>query len=160
MALRDIVTDGVPLLRKKSRIVESFDEKLAKLLSDMLETMKANDGVGLAAPQVGILRQVAICEVGEGENFEIIELVNPKIIKKSGRQVGTEGCLSVPQKRCEVFRPNNITVSYYDRHGLPITRNFSGSDAVVCSHEIDHLHGILFYDKRVKVIKNATNKSK
>lgn len=153
MALRDIVKDGEPLLRKTCRPVEAFDEKLAKLLDDMLETMRAADGVGIAAPQVGILRRAVICEMGADENTEIVELINPIILKKSGKQIGTEGCLSVPGKRCDVERPKVVTVKYFDRNGNEIVRTFKGFDAVVCSHETDHLDGILFYDKEVKVKK-------
>ena len=153
MAIRDIVKDGEPLLRKKSRPVDKFDGKLHALLDDMLETMRMADGVGIAAPQVGILRQAVICELEapEGEEAEILEMINPVILKKSGKQIGTEGCLSVPGKRCEVLRPSKITVRFQDREGKEITREFEDFNAVVASHEIDHLSGILFYDKEVKV---------
>ncbi len=155
MAIRDIVKDGEPLLRKKSRPVDKFDGKLHALLDDMLETMRMADGVGIAAPQVGILRQAVICELEapEGEEAEILEMINPVILKKSGKQIGTEGCLSVPGKRCEVLRPSKITVRFQDREGKEITREFEDFNAVVASHEIDHLSGVLFYDKEVKVKK-------
>ena len=152
MAIRDIVKDGEPLLRKKSRPVDKFDGKLHALLDDMLETMRAADGVGIAAPQVGILRQAVICEL-ETENeeeTEILEMINPVILKSSGKQVGQEGCLSVPGKRCPVLRPKSVTVRYQDRFGNEITRVLEGFNSVVASHEIDHLSGILFYDKAVK----------
>ena len=152
MAIRDIVKDGEPLLRKKSRPVDKFDGKLHALLDDMLETMRAADGVGIAAPQGGVLRQAVICELeaAEGEEPEILELINPEILQKSGKQVGTEGCLSVPGKRCDVLRPQRITVRFQDRTGKEITRELEDFNAVVASHEIDHLSGILFYDKAVK----------
>ena len=152
MAIRDIVKDGEPLLRKKSRPVDKFDGKLHALLDDMLETMRAADGVGIAAPQVGILRQAVICELetAEEEDPEILEMINPEILKKSGKQVCTEGCLSVPGKRSPVLRPQKITVRFRDRFGAEITRVFEDFNAVVASHEIDHLSGILFYDKAVK----------
>lgn len=155
MAIRDIVKDGEPLLRKSSRPVESFDGKLHALLDDMLETMRVADGVGIAAPQVGILRQAVICEleVEGSEEGEILEMINPVITKKKGEQIGTEGCLSVPGKRCEVLRPAKITVEYQDRFGEKHTRVFQDFNAVVASHEIDHLSGILFYDKEVKLPK-------
>ena len=155
MAIRDIVKDGEPLLRKKSRPVDKFDGKLYALLDDMLETMRMADGVGIAAPQVGILRQAVICELEapEGEEAESLEMINPVILKKSGKQIGTEGCLSVPGKRCEVLRPSKITVRFQDREGKEITREFEDFNAVVASHEIDHLSGVLFYDKEVKVKK-------
>ena len=152
MAIRDIVKDGEPLLRKSSRPVDRFDGKLHALLDDMLETMRAADGVGIAAPQVGILRQAVICEleVEGSEEGEILELINPVITKKKGEQVGPEGCLSVPGKRCDVLRPAKIKVEFQDRFGEKKTRVFEGFNAVVASHEIDHLRGILFYDKEVK----------
>ena len=155
MAIRDIVKDGEPLLRKKSRPVENFDGKLHALLDDMLETMIAANGVGIAAPQVGILRQAVICEleVEGSEEGEIFEMVNPVIKSKKGKQVGPEGCLSVPGKQCDVQRPETITVRYQDRFGEKKERVLSGFNAVVASHEIDHLSGILFYDKEVKTSK-------
>ena len=153
MAIRDIVKDGEPLLRKKSRPVENFDEKLHILLDDMLETMIAANGVGIAAPQVGILRQAVICEleVEGSEEGEIFEMINPVIKSKKGKQVGAEGCLSVPGKRCDVQRPQTITVAFQDRFGKKQELVLSDFNAVVASHEIDHLSGILFYDKEVKV---------
>ena len=155
MAIRDIVKDGEPLLRKKSRPVDRFDGKLFALLDDMLETMRAADGVGIAAPQVGILRQAVICELdrGEGEEPEILEMINPEILKKSGKQIGTEGCLSVPGKRCEVLRPQSVTIRYQDRNAEWHTRTFADFNAIVTSHETDHLSGVLFYDKEVKTEK-------
>ena len=155
MAIRDIVKDGEPLLRKKSRPVDRFDGKLHALLDDMLETMRVADGVGIAAPQVGILRQAVICELEkeDSEEGEILEMINPVITKKQGEQIGTEGCLSVPGKRCDVLRPAIITVEFVDRFGKAQTRVFEGFNAIVASHEIDHLSGILFYDKEVKPTK-------
>lgn len=152
MALREIVKDGDPLLRKKSHPVEKFDGRLHALLDDMLETMRASDGVGIAAPQVGILRRAVICEleVPDKEEGEILELINPVITEKSGEQVGAEGCLSVPGKRCDVRRPMRVAVTFSDRFGKEHHRVFEGFNAVVASHEIDHLFGILFYDKAVK----------
>jgi len=152
MAIRDIVKDGEPLLRKKSRPVDKFDEKLHALLDDMLETMVSANGVGIAAPQVGILRQAVICEleVEGSEEGEILEMINPVIKSKKGKQIGPEGCLSVPGKSCDVQRPQTVTVAYQDRFGAKQERVLSDFNAVVASHEIDHLSGILFYDKEVK----------
>lgn len=147
MALRDIVTEVDPLIRKKSRKVEKFDEKLHKLLDDMAETMEVNDGIGLAAPQVGILRRVAVIKTSEGK---IIELINPEILSFDGEQVCSEGCLSVPNRRHDVIRPMNVKVKAYDRHGKEFTANYSGLDANVCCHEFDHFDGILFYDKMIE----------
>lgn len=155
MAIRDIVKDGEPLLRKKSRPVENFDGRLHSLLDDMLETMRSADGVGIAAPQVGILRQAVICEleVEGSEEGEILEMINPAVKKKKGKQIGPEGCLSVPGKRCDVLRPEYVEVTFRDRFGEKKERVFEGFNAVVASHEIDHLSGILFYDKEVKTPK-------
>lgn len=155
MAIRDIVKDGEPLLRKKSRPVENYDQKLFALLDDMLETMRAADGVGIAAPQVGILRQAVICELEteDPEQSEILEMINPIIVKKSGKQIGAEGCLSVPGKRCDVKRPQTVVVRFQNRMGEKFERTFSDFNAVVTSHEIDHLSGVLFYDKEVKTKK-------
>jgi len=146
MALRDIVKDGNPVLRKKSREVEVFDEKLGKLLDDMHETMIAADGCGLAAPQVGLLKRVAVVEV-DGDYFEF---VNPVIISQSGSQQGPEGCLSVPGRSEEVIRPYKITVIFQDRKGNKLKGTFEDYLARACCHEFDHLDGILYYDKAVK----------
>lgn len=146
MALRDIVKDGNPVLRKKSREVEVFDEKLGKLLDDMHETMIAADGCGLAAPQVGLLKRVAVVEV-DGDYFEF---VNPVIISQSGSQQGPEGCLSVPGRSEEVVRPYKITVIFQDRKGNKLKGTFEDFLARACCHEFDHLDGILYYDKAVK----------
>ena len=102
MALRDIVKDGDALLRKTSREVTAFDAKLAQILDDMLETMIGADGVGLAAPQIGILRRFAICQMSSGE---IVELINPVILQAQGQQTDKEGCLSCPQRYAAVTRP-------------------------------------------------------
>ena len=146
MALRDIVKDGDPILRKKCREVDKFDGKLAKLLDDMHETMKHADGVGLAGPQVGIARRLAVVEVGE----TYLEMVNPKIVACSGSQIGQEACLSVPGKSCMVERPMNVTVRYKDRRGIEKQGEYSGLTARACCHEIDHLDGVLFYDNEYK----------
>lgn len=142
MALRDIVTAPNPTLRKKCRPVEVFDDKLGKLLDDMRETMNRADGVGLAGPQVGILRRLAVVEV---EDF-YIELINPVIVSKSGSQDGPEGCLSIPGRQENVTRPYKVTVDYQDRHGKEMTVTAEGFVARAFCHEIDHLDGILYYD--------------
>ena len=150
MALRQIVKENDPQIRKHSREVTNFDEKLAILLDDMRETMKKNDGVGLAGVQVGILRRVAVVETSE--NF-FRELINPVILKQSGEQEGIEGCLSVDNYNCYVIRPNKITIEYYDRFGKKHKENVEGFDARACCHEIDHMDGILFKDKCSKELK-------
>ncbi len=146
MAIRDIVKDGDPILRKVCRPVEVFDEKLGKLLDDMRETMKKADGVGLAGPQVGILRRVVVIEVGDF----YVELINPVIVEFSGEQIGPEGCLSVQGKNCLVSRPNYVKVRYFDRHGKPMELECEELAARAVFHETDHLEGVLFYDKEYK----------
>lgn len=143
MALRDIIKDGNTVLRKRCREVEVFDEKLHKLLDDMRETLKKADGVGLAAPQVGILKRVCIIMY---EDY-YMELVNPVITKMSGEDIGPEGCLSCPGKSCEVKRPTKITCEYQTRNGNKKKVEVTDFIARIYCHEIDHLDGILFYDK-------------
>ena len=146
MAKRDIVKDGDPILRKVCREVTSFDAKLAKILDDMLETLQAAGGVGLAAPQIGLMRRFAICIINEQE---LLEIINPVILEQSGEEVMTEGCLSCPENWKEVKRPSYIKLKYYDRFGQENIRELEGFNARVCCHEIDHLDGVLFYDKAI-----------
>lgn len=143
MAIRDITKDGNPILRKKCREVDVFDEKLHKLLDDMKDTLKKADGVGLAAPQVGIMKRICIILY---EDF-FIELVNPVITKTSGEDVGPEGCLSCPGKSCNVKRPTQLTCVYQTRNGNKKEIEVKDFIARIFCHEIDHLDGILFYDK-------------
>lgn len=140
MALRNIVKLGDPILYKKSRVVDKFDEKLAILIDDMLETMYNDNGVGLAAVQVGILKRVVVIDIGEGP----IELVNPEIIFEEGEQISQEGCLSLPGKWANTKRPQKVQVKAQDRNGK--WQVFTGEDlkAKAFCHEIDHLDGILF----------------
>ena len=143
MALRKILTDGNPTLNKISRAVTSFDERLATLIDDMKETMVEACGVGLAAPQVGVLRRVVVVDTGE----EIVELVNPRIIEESGEQDGLEGCLSVPGRYGLVKRPNLVKVEAQDRHGD--WYEYEGEELIArCfCHEIEHLDGHLYTEK-------------
>ena len=143
MAIRNIVTDSDPQLRKISREVVSFDEKLHKLLDDMRETMHKADGCGLAAPQVGILRRACIVETGDF----FIEMMNPVILEASGSQISGEACLSVKNRSCLVDRPTYIKVEYFDRYGEKHIKEVENFAARAFCHEIDHLDGILFYDK-------------
>ena len=140
MALRNIIKEGDPVLNKKCRPVEKFDSRLHMLLDDMRDTMYNADGVGLAAPQVGILRCALVIDIGEG----LIELVNPKIIMKSGEQHEQEGCLSCPGEYGITVRPKYVKVKGQDRFGNDVT--YEGSDllARALCHEIDHLNGVLF----------------
>lgn len=142
MAKRIIVTSEDELLRKKSRPVTEFNEKLAQLLDDMAETMYAAEGVGLAAVQVGVLRRVAVVDIGE----QRYELINPEIIEMSGSQTGPEGCLSFPEEWGEVTRPMTVKVRAYDRHGNEYIAEGEGLLARAFCHEIDHLDGIVFVD--------------
>lgn len=144
MARRMVVKIGEDVLRKHSKEVTEFDEKLGSLLDDMTETMILEDGVGLAAPQVGVLKRAVVISPN-GKDF--YEFVNPVIISSSGRQICSEGCLSVPNVRGEVERPKKIEVTAQDRHGRKFTFKAEGFFANICCHEFDHLDGILFIDK-------------
>lgn len=148
MAYREIRKKGDEVLYKVCKEVKEFDKKLAILLDDMYDTMEKSEGVGLAAPQVGILKRCVVIDVGEGR----IELVNPKIIKEEGSQTGTEGCLSVPGQWGEVERPQKVTVEAFDRHGKKFT--ITGEDLLARAfcHELDHLEGKLFLDKVIRFI--------
>lgn len=149
MALRNIVKLGDPILYKHSRVVEKFDEKLATLIDDMVETMYSANGVGLAAVQVGILKRVVVIDVGDG----IMELVNPEIVSKSGEQREVEGCLSLPGKSGVTIRPMKVQVKAQDRNGKWHIYTGEGLKARAFCHEIDHLDGVLFTSH---VIKDAT----
>jgi len=149
MAKRKIVKVGDPVLRQKCRPVEKFDARLHALLDDMVETMRDADGVGLAAPQVGILRRVVVVECIEGE---VIELINPKIIAFSGEQEGQEGCLSVPGEAGIVRRPMHVTVRAQDRNGNTFEHNGSGLLARAFCHELDHLDGKLYIDCAIQML--------
>lgn len=147
MALRRITnykTDEV--LRKKSKYVDKVDKKLIDLLDDMIETMYHAEGVGLAAPQVGILKRVVVIDIGEG----LIKLINPKIIEQEGKQQEREGCLSIPGITGEVIRPNRVKVKAMDEKGKNIELEGIGLLARAFCHEIDHLNGILFIDKVIQ----------
>ena len=155
MALRSVVYSDEPMIRKKSRFVEVFDEKLDELLDDMYETMQKEDGVGIAAPQVGVLKQVVVIET----NGMKLELINPKIVKSSGSQESFEGCLSVKDYNGVVIRPNKVTVEAYDRYGNPFSISVEGFMSTVFCHEIDHLSGVLFIDKAIKLFKKGDQKA-
>ena len=143
MALRNIVQIGDETLRRKSFEVTDFGEKTAQLLDDMKETLIKSQGVGLAAPQIGVLRRVFIVMLDD----KYYECINPVIVKQSGKQVGEEGCLSVKGKYGTVERPERVTVTAFDRNGKKFTVNASGFMARAFCHEYDHLDGILYIDK-------------
>lgn len=140
MALRNIVKLGDPVLTKKCRAVDKFDDKLATIIDDMLETMYDANGVGLAAPQVGLLKRIVVIDIGEGP----MELVNPEITYKEGEQREQEGCLSLPGKYGTTVRPAKVQVKAQDRNGK--WQVFTGEDlkARAFCHELDHLDGVIF----------------
>lgn len=146
MASRKVYALGESVLRKKSKRVIEFDEDLWQLLDDMKETMYKNDGMGLAAPQVGILRRVVVMDV----NNHYYELINPEIIAEEGEDIDTEGCLSVGKFKDEVKRPYKVTVRAVDRYNYPIEITGEKYFARCVCHELDHLEGILFVDKSLK----------
>lgn len=147
MAIRNVVQVGDDVLRKVCFPVEEFDEKLWKLLDDMKETVRKEEGAGLAAPQVGILRRLAVVDVEEG----YFELINPKIVAQKGEQSGWEGCLSVRGKSGIVSRPMKVTVVYQDRNGNPLEIKAKGFFARAICHELDHLDGVLYIDKATHI---------
>ena len=149
MAIRKSVVLGEDeVLRKRSRRVDKFDKRLRVLLDDMAATMYKADGVGLAAPQVGILKRVVTIDVGDG----LIELVNPEIIETEGSVVGVEGCLSVPGKRGKVERPERVVVTARNRDGKEIQLEADGLLAVCLCHELDHLDGVVYVDKMIEEV--------
>ncbi len=149
MAIRNIVTIDDPVLRKKSRPVVNFDEKLWTLLDDMKETLKKADGAGLAAVQVGILRRAVIVDVGDGKP---LELINPEIVETSGEQEGQEGCLSLPGEWGVVRRPEFVRVRAQNRKGQWCMYKGEGLKARCFCHEIDHLDGIVFTDRAKRML--------
>lgn len=149
MAIRKIMVLGEDdVLRKRSRRVDKFDKRLHTLLDDMADTMYKADGVGLAAPQVGVLKRAVVIDVGEG----LIELVNPEIVASEGAVVGPEGCLSVPERRGTVERPERVTVKAQNRDGREVQIEATELLAVALCHEIDHLDGVLYVDKMIEDI--------
>lgn len=151
MALRTILTKDQyeDSLRKHSRPVTAFNDRLHKMIDDMVETLKDSGGVGLAAPQVGILRRIVVIEQEDGE---ILELVNPEIIATEGEQTDLEGCLSVPGVWGEVKRPMTVTVRALDRNGEPFEKTASGLIGRCFVHECEHLDGILFVDRADRLL--------
>lgn len=149
MAIRIIRTDDDEILRKKSRDVTQINERIIEILNDMADTMYAEDGVGLAAPQVGILKRLVVIDTGEG----LIELINPQIVQKSEELIADiEGCLSLPGFMGEVERPGNVVVEALNRHGETVKICGDNLLARVLCHEIDHLEGILFSDIAIREV--------
>lgn len=147
MAIRNIRLDSDPVLRKKSRIITEIDERIETLLDDMLETMYHAHGVGLAAPQIGVLRRAVVIDIGDGP----IKMINPVISSPEGCISGDEGCLSVPNKQGVVERPEKLTVTFLDEKGEEIKLQAEGYLARAICHEIDHLDGILYTDKALEL---------
>lgn len=145
MAIRNIRKNGDEVLRKKSRTVEKVDEKIKELVEDMIETMHKNNGVGLAAPQVGILKRVVVIDLYDDKGP--IVLINPEIIKEKGEQEVEEGCLSFPNQFAKIIRPAEVTVKALDIDGKERKIKSKELLAQAISHEVDHLNGILFVDK-------------
>ena len=148
MAIRQIVKEGDSVLTKKCREVTKFDDRLATLIDDMIETLHLANGAGLAAPQVGVLRRVVIVDIGEGP----IELVNPKIIAYSGEQESLEGCLSCPGEWGITRRPNYVKVKAQDRNGNEFTVEGKELLAKAFCHELDHLEGIIYKQKAIRML--------
>ncbi len=150
MAIRNIVLYPDPALKKKARTVTKFNERLHKLLNDMAETMYDAPGVGLAAPQVGILKRAIVVDIGEG----LVEMVNPEIVEQKGEQLSPpEGCLSIPNLLGEVSRYQWVKVAAQDRDGNPFELEAEDFLARALQHEIDHLNGILFIDVATRVFR-------
>lgn len=143
MAILKIKTAGNPVLRQVAAKVTKVDKKIKRLLSDMADTMYEADGVGLAAPQVGVSSRIVVIDIGEG----VIEMINPEIICKDGTCINVEGCLSVPNFDGEVERAKSVKVKYQDRNGKPVVLDATDLLAIAVQHELDHLDGILFIDK-------------
>ncbi len=143
MAIRNVVQVGDEVLRQKCFPVDNFNESLWKLLDDMKDTVKKEEGAGLAAPQIGILRRVCVVDVEDG----YFEFINPVILSQKGEQAGWEGCLSVRGKQGVVHRPMRLTLSYQDRNGEKHILKAKGFFARAICHETDHLDGVLYIDK-------------
>ena len=148
MAIRNIVKKGDEILNKRCKEVKEINSKILELLDDMAETMYEGNGVGLAAPQVGILKRIAVIDVGDG----LIELINPVITETEGEQIETEGCLSIPGVYGKVKRPQRVVVEYLNRDGEKVRTEGTGLKAVCICHELDHLDGILFDEKVIEFV--------
>lgn len=148
MAIRNIRTEGDEVLRKRSKEVPVIDQKIKDLVEDMIDTMYHAEGVGLAAPQVGILKRIAVIDVYDDTGVKV--LINPKIIREEGEQFEVEGCLSVPERAGSVRRPAKVWVEALNEHGQTYVVEGEGLLARALCHEIDHLDGVLFIDKLIE----------
>lgn len=147
MAIRIIRENGDEILRKKAREVEKIDDKIRQILEDMVETMHQFNGVGLAGPQIGILKRLVVIDIYDDKGP--IKLVNPRIVEQKGEQEVEEGCLSFPNQYAKLIRPAQVVVEAQDENGETIRIEAEGLLAQALSHEIDHLEGILFVDKMI-----------
>lgn len=150
MALRNILTEEDPVLRKVCRPVDEVTDRIRMILDDMVDTMRDADGVGLAAPQVGIMRRMFVAEPTPGE---VYCFVNPEIISREGEEEGDEACLSVPDMVGKVVRPTKVTIKGLDRNGAERQYTFEGLAARIMCHETDHLDGILYSDRAEKMFR-------
>lgn len=158
MAIRNIITVPHPTLRRKARPITRFDSELQTLIDDMVDTMRAAPGVGLAAPQVDVSLRVIVVEYGDDKDENVpprlYVMVNPEITRFSREtEIGIEGCLSIPGLLGDVERSTSITVKGQNRHGQPVKLKLRGWVARIFQHEIDHLNGVLFTDKALEVFK-------
>ena len=151
MAIRKIRTDEDPILRKKSKIVANFNNRLEVLIDDMYETMDVAYGVGLAAPQVGILKRLIVVDNRDEEENKRFYMLNPVILEKEGEEISMEGCLSIPGKQGTVKRAKNIKVKYNDLTGKEKIMEAEYFLACIIQHEMDHLDGILYTDKAIEM---------
>ena len=160
MSIRKILTYPDPILREKTEEIEAFDEKLARLVEDMAETMYDAPGIGLAAPQIGESLRLIVVDISKDreEAQEYMALINPEIVEHEGHQLDEEGCLSVPELTSNVTRYKKITINYQDLEGKKHTLTTEDRFAVVLQHEIDHLHGILFIDHLSSLKRNLYKK--
>ncbi len=149
MAIYKIVEDGDEILREKAKPVPQINSNIIKLIKNMSDTMYANKGVGLAAPQIGVSKRVIVIDVGEG----LIELINPEIIQASGKDTDMEGCLSLPELTGEVTRAAEVSVKGLNKQGQEVSYKAKGYLARAFQHEIDHLDGILFTDLATRIRK-------
>lgn len=155
MSVMKVLTAGNPLLKEVSRPVEKIDKRITRLLKNMTETMYAEDGIGLAAPQVGELKRIVVIDIGD---HVVYEMINPVITKKEGSVVGSEGCLSVPDFTGEVERAEYVECEFTNRQGERMLLQANGLLAVAVQHELDHLDGILFIDKAVSLVPRQEEK--
>jgi peptide deformylase len=161
MGLRKIITEGDEILRKKAKDVAAVNERILTLLDDMWETLAESNGVGLAAPQVGVLRRVAVIDTNEDESEGgvRVELINPRVLETEGEVEAEEGCLSFPGMVGVVLRPARVKVEALDRRGESFTIEGEGLLAKALCHELDHLEGVLFVDKASSVRPIETDES-